>query len=293
MQKVANRIIDRMITEHLTNKEIDFFLYISRFQDETGKVSGVYYKEVCEAMRMSYQEFYNAMRGLEQKEFIRCEKANRIDHDITILDNIYAGRERDYESEGYINTNHNIFYCEDFRLLKAGAKLLAMLFMQIGLAGTKTNKNRSYKIGTKTFYEKYIKLLGVSKRVVRSYLKELKQFFSIGIKEKMYYITPKRVVEKKKYAKTEIDNYREHHVEVVCRRNRIREAEPRHKKELRDLLGQYKRVAEEVQGNLMAAFARAVQSSLEIINEGTRGTWKRSLNIKLVHRQLRKQLGIA
>ena len=282
-----------MTTAHLTGKEIDFLLYISRFQDERGRVAGVHYKALCGEMHMSHQEFYNAMRALEEKGFIRCGKTNRIDHDIVILGNVYAGREKEYQSEGYVTTSHNIFYCEDFRELKAGAKLLAMIFMQIGMVGTKKGMDRRYRIGIKNFYEKYTKLLGVTKRVVRTYLRELKQFFTVERREKMYCIFPKRVVEKKKYAKSEADNYREHSVDVICRRNRICDARMKEKNELRDLLFQYRQVAAELHTDLTETLARAVYKSLEMINEGIRGTWKRTLNVRLVHKLMRKELGIA
>lgn len=59
MQKIKNCILDRMIAEKLQSKEVDFLLYVSRFQDEEGKVCGIYYKDVCAQMRMSHQEFYN------------------------------------------------------------------------------------------------------------------------------------------------------------------------------------------------------------------------------------------
>lgn len=289
MQKLANIIVDRMLEARLTAKEINFLLYISRFQDDQGSVSGVHYKDVCKAMHMSYQEFYNVKDSLEEKAFIRCKKTNRIDHDITILGNIYGGRERQYESEGYVNTNHNIFYCEDFLTMKAGSKLLGLIFLKIGLAGV----SGRYEIGVEKFYEKYMKILGVTRRVVRTYLKELKTFFSIEIKDKKYYITAKKVVKKKAYAKTEADNYREYNVEVICRRNRIKDVGDKIKKEMRDLLYQYKDIAIAVNCNAVESLACAVYRSLEKINEEKRGTWDRKLNIKLVHKYMRRELGIA
>lgn len=82
MQKLRNSNIAKMIAAKITNKEIDFLIYISRFQDDNGKVYGIHYKELCETMHMSYQEFYNVKLSLEEKGFIKCEKSHRIDHDI-------------------------------------------------------------------------------------------------------------------------------------------------------------------------------------------------------------------
>ena len=47
MQKLRNSNIAKMIAAKITNKEIDFLIYISRFQDDNGKVYGIHYKELC------------------------------------------------------------------------------------------------------------------------------------------------------------------------------------------------------------------------------------------------------
>ena len=46
MQKLKNSIIAKMIEARLTNKEIDFLIYVSRFQNDNGVVSGAYYRSV-------------------------------------------------------------------------------------------------------------------------------------------------------------------------------------------------------------------------------------------------------
>lgn len=45
MQKLSEKLIDRMIQEQLSSAEVDFIIYLSRYQDDYGMVSGVYYKE--------------------------------------------------------------------------------------------------------------------------------------------------------------------------------------------------------------------------------------------------------
>ena len=44
-------------------------------------------------------------------------------------------------------------------------------------------------MGTQKFYEVFTKLLHVTKRVIRCYLHSLRRFFSVGIKDGLYYIT--------------------------------------------------------------------------------------------------------
>ena len=55
MQKIKNSIVDRMIAQKCTANEIDFLLYVSAYQDITGRVTGVHYKDVCDATHMSIQ----------------------------------------------------------------------------------------------------------------------------------------------------------------------------------------------------------------------------------------------
>lgn len=50
MQKLKNTVLDKMLTAHLTKAEVDFMIEISHYQDDSGKVYGVYYKDVCEAI---------------------------------------------------------------------------------------------------------------------------------------------------------------------------------------------------------------------------------------------------
>ena len=277
MQKLKNSIIAKMIEARLTNKEIDFLIYVSRFQNDNGVVSGVHYKEVCENMHMSVQGFYDVKNTLIRKGFIRSEKNSPIDHDITILDNAFL-TENDMKA-GYVNTNHHIFFHEKYARLKAGAKLLAMELMKLSYAGT-----GECRIGTEKFYKKYTQLFGVSKRVMRIYLMQLKMFFSIGIKEGIYYIRPKNIVYRQPGQATENDNYAVHNVDVICRRKRIREAGKKEKKDVCILLKQYRKLAQEAQQDIVEILMRAVERSLALVGV-------RILKPKLVHKLLQEELG--
>ena len=87
MQKIKNSIVDRMIAQKCTANEIDFLLYVSAYHDITGRVTGVHYKDVCDATHMSIQGFYDVKASLEEKGFIVCEKCDYSDCDITIVGN--------------------------------------------------------------------------------------------------------------------------------------------------------------------------------------------------------------
>lgn len=288
MQKLKNSILDRMIAEHLPSKEIDFLLYVSRFQDDSGQVPGVHYRAASKTMGMSFQSFYDVKNALVKKKFIKSEKNDRIDHDIMICGN-YFQDETDLQA-GYINTNQQMFLDPDFYKMKAGSKLLAMFLLKCSRAG-----NGTFIIGTEKFYRDYTNLFHVSVRVLRHYLKEVRKFFSIGIKDKKYYMSPL----KKAYAKsgqTEIMNQTRHHVEVVCRRNRIRPQ----KEELQDVCGlirQYASIAAMTKirpGSLVGILVKAVEKSIEVINPDSDGGKNRirMLRPSLIHKIFRQELDL-
>lgn len=283
MQKIKNSIVDRMIAQKCTANEIDFLLYVSAYQDITGRVTGVHYKDVCDATGMSIQGFYDVKASLEEKGFIVCEKCDYSDCDITIVGNSYDGEK--YNREGYINTGYNIFSQNEFYQLKAGAKLLALKLLIISFSG-----KGFFEIGVKKFYDKengYQTRFGVSKRVMRSYLMSLKPFFSVVIKEGKYYITPKKNVHKKVRSGAEAEQYREKAVEVVFRRNRIKELGTG-KEELYNLFKQYDAKAGADGINLVSLMDRVVKKSLEIINQGKTWMKYKIVNIKLIHKLLQE-----
>ena len=279
MQKLKNSVLDKMLQAHLTKAEVDVILDISHYQDDSGKIYGVYYKDVCEAIGISYETFYVTIRSLSDKGLIRLQKDFRGDWDIIIIDNDFSYPEA--LKEGYISTGHDIFYNMTFKKLKANEKLLAMQFLKIGGAG------KHYHIGVNLLYEKYAALLQVTKRTIQVYLGRLREFFSIGIKDKMYWITP--LVSVFKYnAPADIENFAEHLVEVACRRNKATYSE-RGKKDMLQLVKQY------IQGlktKTAQVFLHAVSGSLEKGNKNIpdKRKWNRELNPKFVHKLIRNEL---
>lgn len=165
----------------LTSSEMSLFLYIVTIQDQrTGKAEGLYYRDAMEACGMCKQSFYNALSGLVKKKVIEAEKKSSVDYDIRIPGNAFP----DENYRGYVKLNREVFHKKSFRGLKSHEKYLLFEFLK----GTHEN-GHSLRIGVEKFYEKYEEILHVSRRVIRMYLHRLKKFFSIGIKNGMYYIT--------------------------------------------------------------------------------------------------------
>lgn len=290
MQRLSVEILQRMCQSRLTRCEISFLLCVSRYQDLGGHVRGVYYRELAGEMYSSYPQFYAAMKSLEAKGFLRCEKNNYYDYDITIVDNDY--RQNDlYEDAGenlrkkpYINTRHEIFYSETFLKMKPGAQLLAMEFMGV----TRMQKG-THRIRVENFFAKYQELLGVTKRTLRVYLTQLKEFFSIGIQNGLYWIRPKAKVYRDG-GNTEIENFNEQQIRTECRRNKIRVESQDEVKEVRSLVRQYGKKAVAAGKDALETVLEGIRRSIDLYEPLS--ARESVLKPRLVHVWVRKLLGM-
>lgn len=218
MQKIKYRIIEKLNTVNATSGEINLIVLLSKYQNEKGLVSGVYYKEVCEKLKISYQLFYDLLRSLARKQLISYEKASYYDYDVRILENDFSDGSF---SEGYLNTNHKIFSNPKFFSLKAKEKILALSLLKILLTKEyMRDKQKSFIIGKEKLAERAA-LLGVSMRTIKGYFCSLKEFFSIGFKDGMYYITGKKEVYERSQ-QTEEEQYNEFRIRGICRREKVK-----------------------------------------------------------------------
>lgn len=287
MQRLSIEILKRMFAGKMTRCEVGFILCASRYQDKSGHIKGLYYKEISEEMGCSYPMFYAAMRSLEEKGFISCEKRDATDYDITILGNdyqtgIYQDDKENYQNKPYINTRHDIFYSGDFHKMKAGAQLMAMELMGLTRLG-----GGQYKENAEGFLEKYASRLGVRVRTLRSYLTQLRKFFSIGIKDGMYWIRAKKNVYRSG-GNTEIENYNEHLILMTCRRNKIQTGDGREVQDTCSLVRQYGK-------RCIAAGRDALETVLEAVRRSVNPVWGMSadekvLMPKLVHKWVKQML---
>ena len=126
MYKIKNTYIDSMIKAKLSSREIDFILYIARFQNDSGTVQSVYYKDVCETIHISIQKYYDIIESLTAKQLIRWEKENPDDIIVHMIGNDFTSKDF---TQGYLNVAGKDFLSTKFHNLKAGSKLL-FLYMQ-------------------------------------------------------------------------------------------------------------------------------------------------------------------
>lgn len=288
MQKLKNRIIDRMMEEHLTGAEIDLLLHMSQMQDDRGRIYGVYYRDVCEAIKISYETFYTSMEVLEQKHFIKRTKEAYGDSEITILDNVFT-----YQGalgEGYVDTGRQLFYSSAFYRLKAGEKLLALQFFKNAGAG-------KYHIGINKFYAEYMERLQLRRRTIQQYLKRLKKFFLITLSDGILLVRNRDTYEERGSAlRTDKTRFASQIVRVALRRNRISDPEGKLKqedyfqwtKEQRDAMGLIETFWPRFQLQTPAVFLRAVRKSIEKLNEGISNEyrWRRLLKPKLINKYM-------
>lgn len=275
--KIKYSLLDTWSACKLTNMEIIFLLHIACFQSEyeSGRIIGIYYRDVCSACRMSIQTFYDVLYSLADKSVITYTRIND-DYDITILDNDFS-YEGSYK-EGYINVSRKVFDSKSFRSLKAKEKMLFLLFMKV------THENgKSYQIGTEKFYEKYTNLLGVTKNILRTYLHSLRKFFSIGRKDGKYFITYLTSVFKPRRPISETDQFLGHVVKANCRRSKIKEIEAESISDTIQLVKQYRPDARERGWDILEVIKDCISYSVQNFKH-------KILDARYVHKLLRQQL---
>lgn len=276
--KIKHEIIPK--TNVLTAKEWDLLLYIISIEDqETGFVEGVHYRDVMKYTGMCKQSFYNAMGGLEQKNIVKVTRTSEVDYNMLILDNGFP----DHNWRGYVKLSRKVFRTEKFRKLKAHEKYMLFEFLK----GTYEN-GHSMCIGVKKFYEKFQQLLGVTVRVLRSYLHNLKKFFSIGIKNGKYYITYLHSVfeDKDHSGKSEESVHLEQLVKKECHRNHI-SFDDDNLEDTAYLVKQYRTYQDGGTKGIIELLMYCIRMSIEGIR------WKdRMLQSRYIHLLVRKGLGI-
>lgn len=277
--RIKYRLLERI--KNLTPTEMNFLLYIAKKQNLQGRVLGVHNQDVCINTGMCKQSFYTAMRGLESKGIISVKKATDIDYDIVILDNDF-NHEEDFK-EGYINLQRSVFHRKQFKQLKVREKWMLMYFLHITHEGS-----GSYCIGSRTFYNKFAKLLGLTERVIRSYLHVLRSFFSVGLVKGKYYITYLHRVfhpkDKKKVEEWEHENF----VQAIARRNKIRNITEQELAKTAELVKQYRHIAKEQGYNIYDVLRMAI----EIATAEKERPKDRRLKYKYIHKLVRKALAL-
>lgn len=252
--KIKYSIINKLA--NLGRVEMELFFYLIEKQNQnTGIVEGVYYRDAIKSTNMVKQSFYNALKGLESKDVIKITRNSNVDYDIYIVGNEFPNKES--FNEGYVNIRRGGFSSKKFKGLKAHEKYMLLEFLKC------THENRgSMRRNVKEFYEKWKELFGVTERVIRGYLHNLRTFFSICIIKGIYYITYRHSEFKVPNGlPAELWVAEEQLIRKECHRNKIREITDKAVKDVTDLIKQHKEQfgsRELVKAHLMKAIEESV-----------------------------------
>lgn len=280
--KLKLSYLHRMYAAKLTSKEIDFILFLSLYQDNTGCVRGAYYQDVISALGISIQKYYDIMESLARKGLIRWSKNNYYDRDIEFIDNAFIHRD-DFKA-GYIKTSYALFKDAKFRKMRPIAKLIAIDFLRL----CNTN-NSSYKSGKENFFGRYTKeLFHISERMFRIYLTQIRQFFSIGLKNHVYYITPLEATKDKVDRSSENDRCLEHLIQAQCRRAQG-DSDTDNTREIKSIYHNYKfKLSAEM---VIDIIGRALKQCMKLTNKGkNKCEWDKKINTAFVHKLVIQQL---
>lgn len=283
MEKISVEVLEKMMKKRLTKREVDFVLYVGRFQNEYGIAHGIYYRDLCKEVGLSFQGFYDCMRALQRKGIVEFQKRTYFDYDIEILDNSFAGNEN--YGRGYVSLHNKMVRSAEFKKLKAPAKLMALYLMREWQINKKKSRKPSYQMLVETFNQKFKGLLGLSHRAARRYLGSLEPFLSIYMEDnRKYFFTFKaEMVDTAEVPTGENDELREHEINIAMRRNRIKEETEERIREMHTILQQHNK---EIKKDKGFSLSRIVKDSLEYLNEGikNRYKWKRYLSPGIVHK---------
>ena len=289
MQKLDFSLIETLPNKNITSNELNLLLYVGRFQDEFGCIKGIHYKEVCEALKISVQGFYDSLKGLQEKNIITYSHKVS-DYDITINGNNKIATSN--FKRGYISLAHPIFRKENFLKLPVKAKLFAIFLMrEESIRRINVDKEKSHSLcrNKSEFLDKFSKILSVSERAVRAYLTLLKDFISVYLEAgEKYYLTFKNGTFKEDRCgrKGENDELREQQVNCALRRNRIKEKSKRN-----GLLRKLSIFTKEIIACANFDFSDIVYNSIKQQNTGQSNPykWKRQISLTTIEEMMQEK----
>lgn len=224
MQKIKTSIIKSLLDhgKKMTNTEYNLLLYLSHYQSDDGSVIGIYYKNVCREIQISYQSFYNALYGLKEKGLIEIKKESYTDWDVLIRNNDLSNIDYTKKTSGnsgkeksYLNTGVDLFYSQRFYALKVNEKKL--IIELIRLAGI---RGGCYKVESKKFYEDFKNIFGVKKRALQNYLTTVRRFFEVKLCDGYYCFIPHKDAREKTTAPSDKDVFADGVATAAFRRSK-------------------------------------------------------------------------
>lgn len=187
--------------------DIQLYIELSKRQDCLGRIEGVYYSDFMELLDCSKATFYNSLYRLEKLQYITTESDRKGSWTITLLNNVFL-TDNDYK-KGYIRTNVDFLYSDDFKKMTCVEKRLC-LYLHL-------NKDRFSKL--EIYPIKLAKAIGVKiVSVVKEALNAISSIFTNTIVQgsqgdKIVF----GATMMQKNEETEDSNYIRHKLKHMCR----------------------------------------------------------------------------
>lgn len=276
-------VLNKILEKKMTAKEFDFFMYLLRYQDDSGKVVGVFHKMVTEEKGMCGQSFYSALYSLRDKGIIKYERVCE-DFDIHIIGNEYVAKGKKGKDVQFINLDAGFFHQNAFLELTPNAKLIAIdLYRQLVAAGGgKKWYNRN------TFINTYKKKMGLCDKTLQRYLTQLHTVFDFKLRLKIYTISFKydnlsyeELTSGSESGPTAGELSRRHIAKILLRRSGVSYTD----EQLGDLATVYTQYREKVK-NTFRLLWDAILNVIDIVGK------KQVLPIALVHKLFRCLAGL-
>lgn len=292
MLKIKDKIMQNLYRSDLSNYEQLFFIELVKRSDERGIAKGINYRYFSEEIGCSKANFYVLMTSLYKKGFIEYKrsKINKTDWDILIVGNDFSKEEI---HQNYTKLNISLFNSNEYVEMKAGERrvvfYLVFKAMKQSFDPGKEDKANNYKARTKRKkYEEMAKEIRITKRMLKSYCKELSKnkIISIGRDisingKKFDIITPAvRIIDRIKEVITEHgalkpvrvnESFYTHlqTVETLCRKCKVK-FDKQNLKDTAVLINQYAKKAKsygkEIQNVIVTAINHIKNSCLESKN---------------------------
>lgn len=202
MQRIKLNVFKSWFDKNLTGKEIDFLLVLSFIRIKEAWQEASIIKTWCGKERCLHRLFMTVK--IAYRKGVISSVEGQDDYDITLIGNDFTIYEKEDYEEGkvkYLSTTYHLFRDPYFRTLKPKQKLLVMDLLNIQMAGRPNGVN-TYRIYRENFIKKYANikqndgtkskgLLDITVRTLQKYFKLLKHYFSVSLKNGMYFFTLK------------------------------------------------------------------------------------------------------
>jgi len=217
MHKIRKSVIDKIIGNKCTGAEIRFLLHIMQFQSNNGVVRHVKCKDICFAISISKQSFYNILRSLVKKNIIVATKQSFGEYSIKIINNAFVEYKDFGKDKGYITTQYEFLNDSSFHNLKLNAKRLALKMMRVLY---RLDTDKTFKVS----YKVMLNWLSIkNKRILLGYLSVLEPYFVIYYNTDFCTFRLRKVnpIAHYRVKNTEMYKYLHYRFSHICRKHKI------------------------------------------------------------------------